>query len=307
MKDLASWERYVLRADAGAIARQLRATGFVSASRTHELIYFEAGKQCPSILVSLGSAGHAYVFAELGYFMHARGYNVFILPRHGGHAIPELVERHGDALRHIAAHYNESIGVFGEGLGGYAVFYLALAHGPARSIVCQNSPAILTEPLYHQAVFHGSGQAERRRRLVPLIARLAKATPSVRLPIWLYLDFRKMVDTEPGNRGIEAPLVEAYLRDPDFDRSYPLSAIVSLVSTPPPRPLPELTTPTMFVVASRGFAPAYAKDLFARLPPIRKKLVEVDGSVFWMVSHAQEEATLVCDWFDATLGPEALS
>jgi len=57
----------------------------------------------------------------------------------------------------------------------------------------------------------------------------------------------------------------------------------------------------MFIVPSRGFAPAYARALFARLPGIPKKLVEVDGSVFWMVSHAPQAAETVCAWFDQTV------
>jgi hypothetical protein len=93
----------------------------------------------------------------------------------------------------------------------------------------------------------------------------------------------------------------AHVHDPEFDRTYPLSAVRSLLTTPSPRPLSELRTPTMFIVPKRGFAPAYTHALFDRLPPIPKKLVEVDGSVFWMVSHSADAATVICDWFAETL------
>ena len=66
----------------------------------------------------------------------------------------------------------------------------------------------------------------------------------------------------------------------------------------------ELVTPTMFIVATRGLISEYEKGLFQRLPSIRKKLVEVDGSVFWMCSHPREAAALICDWFDETLPPQ---
>jgi hypothetical protein len=42
-------------------------------------------------------------------------------------------------------------------------FYVALAHAPIVSLICQNAPAILTEPAYHQALStimglgHGQG------------------------------------------------------------------------------------------------------------------------------------------------------
>ena len=94
---------------------------------------------------------------------------------------------------------------------------------------------------------------------------------------------------------------EGYLKDPDFDKWYPLFAIMALVSTPPPKPIAELKTPTMFVLDLQGPTPAYIKELYNRLPPIKKRLVEIDGSVYWMLSHPRAEAKLVCDWFDETL------
>lgn len=30
-------------------------------------------------------------------------------------------------------------------------------------------------------------------------------------------------------------------------------------------------------------------------------MVEVDGSVFWMVSHPTEAAAAICGWFDETV------
>ena len=100
-------------------------------------------------------------------------------------------------------------------------------------------------------------------------------------------------------------MVESYLNDPDFDHKYPLSAVLSLLETPPPQPLEALSVPTLFTVAERGFGGQafveYLEDLFARLPVPKKELVKVDGSVFWMVSHPQEAAQLVGNWFKRTL------
>ena len=300
-KPLGSWRQYVLRADPDHLADHLRATTFVSGGEQHELIHFESGTDHPSILISPGSFGHAYVFVELAWNLHVLGYNVFVMPKHGGHTVSELVVRHADAVAHISRTFNERVGIFGEGLGGYAVFYFALADGSMKSIVCQNSPAILTEPAFREAVSQGPGQGRRRKALLPIMRFAAKVVPNLRLPARLYLDFRKMVDPQKENQDIETALVDSYLRDPDFDRWYPLSAIWSLVDTPPPGPLSQLKTPTLFIVGKRGFAPGYVKELFERLPPIPKRLVEVDGSVFWMCSHAAEEARIICDWFDETL------
>jgi hypothetical protein len=131
--------------------------------------------------------------------------------------------------------------------------------------------------------------------------RLGRAFPRAKLPISTYLDFSELVDAKPENHEIEAQLIDSYRHDPGFDRRYSLSTVLSLVSTPPPAPLSALATPTLFIVPERGIAPSNVHDLFARLPPIRKKLVDVDGSVFWMVSHAPAAARLIAGWFDETV------
>lgn len=294
------WKRYVLEDDVAEIQAQLQVSTFESGGERFELAHFSRDRDEPCIVISPGTAGHAYVFAELAHRMHARGYSVFIMPRQGGQTIAQLVQRHDDALRYIRERWNQRIGLFGEGLGGFVTFYLALAGGPVRSIVCQNAPGILTEPAFHDAVLAGEGGAARRRRLLRVMRAMARVAPGWKLGISRYLDFREMVDPREPSHAIEQPMVEAYLHDPDFDRSYPLSAILSLLTTPPPHPVAALAVPTMFIVPNRGFAPAYARDLFGRLPAIRKKLVEVDGSVFWMVSHPRLAADTICSWFDDT-------
>ncbi len=78
MNDPDYWKRhYVLESDAEEMARHIRRTGFVSADRRFELVTFEQARDAPNVLISQGTAGHAYVFAELAYVMHGRGYNVF--------------------------------------------------------------------------------------------------------------------------------------------------------------------------------------------------------------------------------------
>jgi hypothetical protein len=127
--------------------------------------------------------------------------------------------------------------------------------------------------------------------------------PNLKLPISAYLDWKELIDRVGGSRDIERRLVvDGYLHDPDFDRWYPLSAIMSLVSTPPPNRISELKTPTMFLVSRRGIIPPYIKELYDRLPPIKKRMVEVDGSVYWMLSHPKEAARVICEWFDETVG-----
>jgi pimeloyl-ACP methyl ester carboxylesterase len=304
MKSASYWKtHYIVETDADEIERNVRLSIFASGARSFELLYFERGKKAPNILISPGSAGHSYVFAELGYQMYLGGYNVFIMPKHGGHTIGELVQRHSDALEHLSSNFSDRIGVFGEGLGGFVVFYLALAHGPMKSAVYQNAPGLLTEKKFQETLMRGRGAAQRRKLILPPAKLLFKIAPWVRIPISLYLDFEELVDTKEENREVETRLVkEGYLRDPDFDRWYPLAAVLSLVLTPPPNPISELKTPTMFLVPVRGWTdPSYVRELYHRLPSIRKSLVEVDGSVFWMCSHPKAAAKVICEWFDETV------
>ena len=224
MRDPDYWRRYPVETTPDEILRMLKRTTCSSAGGDLELLMFERGAASPSIVISPGSVGHAFVFAELGYLVYERGYNVFIMPKHGGRTVDELVQRHEAALARIAQMVGDRIGVFGEGLGGFVVFYMALRGGRARSIVCENSPAILTEGAFHAALGRGGGAARRRRMIVPFAPFLARTAPRLKLPIRLHLDFAELVDANEGIRRIEQTMVEAYLKDPDFDRSYPLGA-----------------------------------------------------------------------------------
>jgi hypothetical protein len=307
MKDHSYWKtHYVVRGEADEIARHITVRDFASGRDRFALLCFERGYDAPSIVISPGSGGHSYVFAELGYEMHRRGYNVFIMPKHGSHTVCELMARHRDALESVTRTFNGRVGVYAEGLGGYVAFYLALAHSWMKSLVCQNSPALMTDPEYHEALLRDTGPwagtVRRRKLMLPIAKALVRVLPRMKIPIWTYLDWQARIDTREGTHEVERRLVEeGYLHDPDFDTWYPLSHVMSLVSTPPPNPLMELGTPTMFVLACGGPTPAYIKALYDRLPPIKKRLTEVHGSIYWMLSHPVEAADAVCCWFDETL------
>jgi len=48
------WKNYVHETDANEIERNIQRTGFTSSAKNFELIYFEAGKNTPNILISPG-------------------------------------------------------------------------------------------------------------------------------------------------------------------------------------------------------------------------------------------------------------
>ena len=232
--------------------------------------------------------------------MYLRGYNVFGIDfqghgdsegKRGDFTIDELIENCSDAVKYISSNFNDRIGAIGGSLGGLVSFYLGLAQVPVKSIICQY-PGILTEKKFQDTV---SGKA---KRIIPMGKLLAKLFPKMKIPTALYVDWEGLPETER-----EKENSEKYLKDPDTVKCYTVRAAMSQITTPPPNPLEKLNIPTMFLAPTRDKAVplSYVRDLYDRLPPIKKKLFEVDGGHYWLVSHPQEAAKVFCDWFDETL------
>lgn len=222
---------YVTSTDPAEIDLAIRRARLKTADEGLELIYFLHALDAPNVLISEGSGGHAYVFAELAYRVHQWGFNVFVMPKHGGRTVDQLVGRHLEVLQYIRREFNDRIGLYGEGLGGYVAFYLALANAPFVSLICQNAPAILTEPAYHRGLSNDHGpwarSVRRRRVMLPLLRPLTAVAPRLQIPVSSYLSWKDLIDTREDSRDLERRLVvDGYLKDPDFDRWYPLSAVV---------------------------------------------------------------------------------
>jgi hypothetical protein len=67
MEDHSYWKtHYVVRGEADEIAWHITVRDFASGRDRFTLLCFDRGYDGPSIVISLGSGGHAYVFAELG-------------------------------------------------------------------------------------------------------------------------------------------------------------------------------------------------------------------------------------------------
>jgi len=300
MKDPNYWKNYLYETDAEQIERNLERTTFKSRGLNLSLKYFEKDRNAPNILLIGGTGGYSLFGADMMYEMHLRDYNVFGVDlqghgdsegKKGDFTIGELVENCSDAAKYISANYNDRIGAIGPSLGGFITLYLGLAHGPVKSIFCQN-PGILTEKKFQEEV------AKEVKRILPLLKLLVRLLLGVKIPTTLYVDLRGLAESER-----EKENVEKYMRDPDIVKWYTLRGAMSQISTPPPNPIEELKIPTMFLVPARDklMSVSYVRDLYGRLPPIKKELIEVDGGHFWMISHFKEAAKVICDWFDETL------
>ncbi len=300
MKDQNYWKNYVYETDTEAIERSIRRTTFKSRGLNLSVKYFEKDKNAPNILWITGAGCHSLYLAELEYHMHLRGYNVFGIDfqghgdsegKRGDFTIDELVENCNDAAKYIFSNFNDRIGAIGGSLGGLVTFYLGLAQAPVKSIICQY-PGILTEKKFQDQV------PKKAKKIIPLGKLLAKLFPKMKIPTALYVDWKGLTETDRERKNSEK-----YMKDPDIVKWYTVRAAMSQIATPPPNPVKELKIPTMFFAPKRDKAISihYVRDLYDRLPPIKKKFVEVDGGHYWLVSHPKEAAKMFCDWFTETL------
>ena len=299
MKAQNYWKNYVYQTDAEEIETNLRQATFKARGLNLSLKYFETSKNAPNVLLVVGTGCYSLYLAELGYHIHLRGYNVFGIDFQGHgdsdggkgeFTIDELVENCSDAAKYISSIFNNRIGASGFSLGGFVTFYLGLTHGPVKSILCQN-PGILTERRFQNEV-------TKLNRIIPIARFLASFLPKMKVPTKRYVDFMGLAETEG-----ERKHVEIYMNDPDIVKHYTLRAAISQISTPPPHPIGELKAATMFLAPTKDklMSVSYVRDLYDRLPPIKKKFLEVNGGHYWMSSHPREAANVICDWFDETL------
>lgn len=84
MKDTIYWKRYPIKTDAEEILRHLTLETFVSSGKEFQLLALHNEQYSSCVLISLGSGGHAFVFAELAYMVYEKGYNVLVMPKQGG-------------------------------------------------------------------------------------------------------------------------------------------------------------------------------------------------------------------------------
>jgi pimeloyl-ACP methyl ester carboxylesterase len=298
MKPRNYWKNYLCETDAAEIERNLKQTTFKSGDLSLSLKYFEKSKAAPNILWVVGTGCYSLYLAELGYHMYLRGFNTFGIDfqghgdsegKRGDFTLSELVGNCIDAVAHISNIYNHRIGAVGVSMGGFITFYLGLSHSAVKSIACLN-PGIVTEEAFRDEV-------TRLRKAPPLAGMVARLFPRMTIPTGRCVDFMGLAGAE------EKSHVETYLNDPSVVRCYTLRAVMSLISTPPPSPLAKLSVPAMFLAPVRDalMSVSYVRSVYDRLPDIKKRFVEVDGSHYWISSRPREAAAVICDWFQETL------
>lgn len=302
LEDSNYWKNYVHNMDPDIIEKNIKTATIKSRGLNLNLTYFEKSKSAPNILYIPSTSGYSLFSAELLYNMHLRGYNVFVVDFHGhgksegrrGDAtINEISKNCSDAINYISKNFNGKIGVCGASLGGFATLYLGLSDKKVKSIACQN-PTILTDTEFQEML------TIKSKGSLPAIKLLLAIFPEVMFPTITRSNDDSFTETD-----LERNYFKKSYVDPNTVKDYTGLALLSQVSTPPPRPLKELKIPTMFLAPSKDtvlMPLSYIKSLQDRLPSnIKKRIVKVNGGHWWMHSHPEEAAKVLCDWFDETL------
>lgn len=96
-------KRYLVQIHPEKIERSWLTAVCISEGKTLALLRFYKIAAATNVLVTLGSGGHACVFAELGLLLLLQGFKVFRLPQHGGFTITELLKGYEDAVQYITS------------------------------------------------------------------------------------------------------------------------------------------------------------------------------------------------------------
>ena len=205
----------------------------------------------------------------------------------------EISENCSDAVNYISKNFNGKIGVCGASLGGFVTLYLGLSDKKVKSIACQN-PTILNDKEWRGMLDKkANGNLHNLELLLAMFSE--KMFPTI----------TRINDDSFTETDLERKYFKKSFVDPNTQKDYTGRAILSQTTTPPPRPLKELKIPTMFLAPSNDtvlMPLSYLKSLKDRLPSnIKKRIVKVNGGHWWMHSHPEEAAKVLCDWFDETL------
>ncbi len=302
MKDPTYWKNYVRGKDPEEIEKKIKKIKIKSRRGLNlNVTYFEKDKNAPSILGVNGIGCYSMLLAELGYCIYLRGYNVFGFDfqghgdsegERGDFTIPLLVENSKDVVNFISKNFNDRIGVIGGSLGGFVTFYLGLANSKVKSIVCQD-PGILSEKRFEKEVIR---HRKRTAKIILFLAkRFVKFFPKLKIDITTYIDSKGYIEKEED--------LKIYMNDPNIVKKFTLRSVISQISTPPPKPINTLKVPTMFLVPTRDklMSISYVRDLFNKLPNIKKRFAKINGYHDYLIFHPKEAAKVICDWFDKTL------
>jgi len=219
-----------------------------------------------------GTSLYALAYAEYMHKMRLLGFNVVGFDprghgrsggRRGSYTLDTLVEDAAAAVGYAMDRFGDGVAISGSSQGGIVAFYEAAADERLAAAVCHNIGVMDEEAVY--SISRWPQVSRIAGRFMPL----AGLIPELRLPVSVYLD----LTAEPTRFGMNA--LEFVREDPLVVLAVALKALVSLTSTPPPRPVEEITVPVMVLQAELDamFTEAYTRSVYDRLTCDKEFLV----------------------------------
>jgi len=261
---------------------QARATVvFMPGTNAYALLYGE-------LLAALADAGLCVV----GFDPRGHGLSE---GRGGDYTIAELVRDFAGVVEHARERYGLPVFAAGSSQGGITAFYLAASPYALAGAICHNA-ADLGDPDSVRLTRY----PRMSRLLTPLVPRLARVFPNLRVPMSAYLDLAAEPVRGLGNA---KAVIDA---DPLLVDYVSLRALASLGSEPPPRPIEAITTPIMLIHAGDDqiFPLDYIESLYARLRADKCLKVYPGLPHYMIVDYVDRFLADVIEWIDGRLSAQ---
>lgn len=254
-----------------------------------------AGPSDPALVFIPGTTAYSALYAEFLHKMRMQGFNVVGLDprghgrsqgRRGSYTVNELLRDALAAVDYTRRRFGDRVAISGSSQGGIVSFYAAAADDTLKGAVCHNI-ALFDEPEVINVTRWPalSRFAFRLKPLAPLFGEL-------RVPVDSYLDLRD----EMTRWGFNA--LEFIKKDPLGVLAISLKAMVSLATTPPPKPVEQITVPVMVIQGERDtlFTVDYTRSIYDRLTCDREFLLVKEAPHLVLTNNVDEVAPRIAAW-----------
>jgi alpha-beta hydrolase superfamily lysophospholipase len=254
----------------------------------------------PTLVFIPGTTAYSALYAEFLHKMRLQGFNVVGLDprghgrsqgRRGSYTVNELLRDALAAVEYARRRFGDRVAISGSSQGGIVSFYAAAADDTLKGAVCHNI-ALFDEPEVINVTRWPalSRFAFRLKPLAPLFGEL-------RVPVTSYLDLKK----EMTRFGFDA--LEFIKKDPLEVLAISLKAMVSLATTPPPKPAEQITVPIMVIQGKRDtlFTVDYTRSIYDRLTCDREFLLVKEAPHLVLTNNVDEIAPEIAAWLNARM------
>jgi len=253
------------------------------------------GKGAPTLVFIPGTSAYAQVYAQFGFDLLKRGFNVIGFdPRghgqssgpRGDYTINGLVEDTMAVAKYARNRFGGKIVLSGSSQGGMAAFYAAAADDSLAAAVCHNI-----------ADLNGKdniilSKIRPPQFLVPVASFFMKLYGSYSIPISLYLNLTK--EKFPDGTSAATLLKE----DPLAVSWITFRALNSLMRTELSKPVEEIKVPIMLIHAEKDniFPQAYVEGIYNRLTCKKNYLLLKDTEHLVMTNNVDEIIPATTAW-----------